>query len=91
MPRLPLFGDRLADAVRATAPLCLGLDPHLDRLPAPLRARFEGRSGADRRKAAADVTLRLMAMLGGSLGDGDDEEEEDGDKGSSSGGAASKE
>ncbi len=57
MPRLPLFGDRLADAVRATAPLCLGLDPHLDRLPAPLRARFEGRSGADRRKAAADAVF----------------------------------
>jgi len=62
MPRLPLFGDRLADAVRATAPLCLGLDPHLDRLPAPLRARFEGRSGADRRKAAADAVFDFGFM-----------------------------
>jgi hypothetical protein len=59
------------------------------------RVRAAAQSGAlsdaQRRKAAADVTLRLMAMLGGSLGDGDDEEEEDGDKGGSSGGVASKE
>ncbi len=49
-----LFGDRLAAAVRETSvPLCVGLDPHLARLPAALRAGFAGRSGRAGRAAAA--------------------------------------
>ncbi|NOY25795.1 MAG: orotidine-5'-phosphate decarboxylase [Oligoflexia bacterium] len=64
------FGDRLADAVDAVgAPLCVGLDPHLDRLPASLRARFAGLSGGDfRREAAAAVAdfdqIALQAVVG---------------------------
>lgn len=48
------FGERLARAVQAVgAPAALGLDPHLDRYPARLRARFAGRTGAEGRAAAA--------------------------------------
>ena len=40
------FGDRLAEAVRSVgAPVGLGLDPHLDRLPAYLRKGYEGLKG----------------------------------------------
>ena len=55
----PLFADRLADAVLATAPLCLGLDPHLERFPAPLRATFEGLTGASRRVIPHSSTTPL--------------------------------
>ncbi|TNE87102.1 MAG: orotidine-5'-phosphate decarboxylase [Deltaproteobacteria bacterium] len=48
------FADRLAARVRATrAPLCVGIDPHLHRLPADMRARFEGREGRAGREATA--------------------------------------
>ncbi|MCB9781178.1 MAG: orotidine-5'-phosphate decarboxylase [Alphaproteobacteria bacterium] len=56
----PLFGDRLAAAVDAVgSPLCVGLDPHLDRLPPALRARFAGRTGADFRGLAADAAAEF--------------------------------
>ncbi len=59
-----LFGERLAQAVkRCGAPLCVGLDPHLDRLPAPLRARFEGREGASFRQEAARAVEAFDAMV----------------------------
>ena len=52
------FGDRLAAATEAVgAPIGLGLDPHLHRLPARLRASFEGRQGAAFRSAAAEAVL----------------------------------
>ena len=58
------FGERLATAVRAVgAPAAVGLDPHLERFPAPLRAGFEGRSGADLRRAAADAVRRFDAAV----------------------------
>ncbi len=65
-----LFGDRLASAVAEVgAPLCVGLDPHLDRLPAPLRERYVGRTGqAFREEAARAVedfdTIVLDAVQG---------------------------
>jgi orotidine-5'-phosphate decarboxylase len=52
------FGDRLAAAVQKVgAPVAVGLDPHLERLPAHLRARFEGLSGPAGRTAAADAVI----------------------------------
>jgi orotidine-5'-phosphate decarboxylase len=51
------FADRLQAACQSTAPACVGLDPHLDRFPRPLRERFEGLGGADHRRAAAEATL----------------------------------
>lgn len=46
---MPAFAERLTDAVLSRGtPACVGLDPHLDRLPAPL-ASF------DSRRAAADA------------------------------------
>lgn len=64
------FGDRLADAVREVgAPVAVGLDPHLERLPAQLRARFEGLRGSAARVAAASAVaefdgMALSAMVG---------------------------
>jgi orotidine-5'-phosphate decarboxylase len=58
------FADRLAAAVAAVgAPVAVGLDPHLERFPAPLRARFEGRSGAAGRAAAADAIVSFHASV----------------------------
>lgn len=64
------FGERLAQAARAVgAPVAVGLDPHLERLPAHLRARFEGLTGGARRAAAAEAVAEfdaqaLQAMAG---------------------------
>lgn len=50
------FADRLTEKVLALkSPACVGLDPHLDRLPAPLVAGAEERVGSDRRKALAEA------------------------------------
>ena len=52
------FGDRLAQAVKAVgAPVGLGLDPHLGRLPRRLQEGFAGKSGAAHRAAAADAVV----------------------------------
>ncbi|MEL6344614.1 MAG: orotidine-5'-phosphate decarboxylase [Myxococcota bacterium] len=54
------FGERLARAVEAVGvPLGLGLDPHLDRLPASLQVRYADRTGADFRKAAAEAVMEF--------------------------------
>lgn len=59
-----LFGDRLADAVHATgAPIAVGLDPHLDRLPERYRARFRGLSGPPGRAAAADAVVAFNGVV----------------------------
>jgi len=34
------FADRLANVVRRKGPLCVGIDPRWDMLPAPVRARW---------------------------------------------------
>lgn len=48
------FGERLALAcARVGAPVAVGLDPHLDRYPAHLKARFAHLEGAARRVEAA--------------------------------------
>jgi orotidine-5'-phosphate decarboxylase len=52
------FGDRLAQAVKAVgAPVGLGLDPHLSRLPRRLQEGFAGKTGAAHRAAAADAVV----------------------------------
>lgn len=64
------FGERLALAVRDVgAPVAVGLDPHLDRLPAPLRERFAGRTGRDFREVAAEAVVDFCgAALDGLAG-----------------------
>jgi orotidine-5'-phosphate decarboxylase len=59
-----MFGDRMATAV-ATAGNCavVGLDPHLDRLPSSLRARFEGRTGATFRAEAAAAVMDFNRIV----------------------------
>lgn len=61
------FGDRLAHAVQRTQlPLCVGFDPHLDRLPVDLRAGFSGLRGARFRDKAAHAVLAWQdAVLDG--------------------------
>lgn len=50
------FGERLREAaLRVGAPVAVGLDPHLDRYPRALQARFLGLQGAQRRAAAASA------------------------------------
>ncbi|MBM75244.1 MAG: orotidine-5'-phosphate decarboxylase [Proteobacteria bacterium] len=54
------FGDQLAEAVKtAGAPLAMGLDPHLDRLPSVLKRRFEHEKGIAFFEAAADAVLEF--------------------------------
>ena len=50
------FSERLATAVAQKGPLCVGLDPHLDRLPMPFRAQCQDlKTASGRREAAAAV------------------------------------
>ncbi|MEC7949406.1 MAG: orotidine-5'-phosphate decarboxylase [Myxococcota bacterium] len=56
------FGERLAQAcVDVGAPVAVGLDPHLTRLPPDLRARFEGKTGRAGREAAAESVVAFCA------------------------------
>ncbi len=56
------FSERLADATaRCGAPACVGIDPHLDRLPVSLRRRYEGLRGDTFREAAA-AAVREWAL-----------------------------
>ena len=56
------FGERLAQACHsAGAPVAVGLDPHLGRLPLDLQARFEGKTGRAHREAAAESVVAFCA------------------------------
>ncbi len=57
------FQERLHGAVARTAPVCVGLDPHLDRLPRPLRERFADKTGEARRIAAAEAVAEWCATV----------------------------
>jgi orotidine-5'-phosphate decarboxylase len=58
------FDERLQRAVERTGTCaCIGLDPHLERFPAELRRTFEGRTGAERREAAAQAVLTFNAEV----------------------------
>jgi orotidine-5'-phosphate decarboxylase len=58
------FGERMATAVRATGTCAVvGLDPHLDRLPGELRARYEGKSGTAYFEAAAEAVVDFGRMV----------------------------
>lgn len=64
------FSDRLNSRIQdLRAPAVVGLDPHLHRLPTPLRERFEHLSGDARRTAAAEAVLEWgVAVLEGISG-----------------------
>jgi orotidine-5'-phosphate decarboxylase len=49
------FTERLAVAVAEKGPLCVGLDPHLGRLPQPFRAQCQDLQTASGRKLAAEA------------------------------------
>lgn len=59
-----IFGDRMAAASAAVGNCAVvGLDPHLDRLPAHLRARYAGRSGVSFRQEAAAAVLEFNQVV----------------------------
>jgi phosphoribosylformylglycinamidine synthase len=69
-PRRPrAFPDRVAAAVtRCGTPLCVGLDPVLERLPRSIVAAAEERHGRTRRAAAwaaGEFSRRVLAALAG--------------------------
>ena len=56
----PSFGERMSLAVRSTGSFAVvGLDPHLDRLPALFRRQYMDRSGKAFREAAADAVVQF--------------------------------
>lgn len=57
------FADALAAAAREVGPLGLGLDPHLDRLPAPLQERYAGKTGRAFREAAAEAVVDFNRVM----------------------------
>jgi orotidine-5'-phosphate decarboxylase len=63
------FADRLAEAViRTGAATCVGLDPHLDALPASLRVGLRVDTPADRAAAAAVVERWSLGVLDAIVG-----------------------
>ncbi len=61
---MPAFADRLADAVRAKGPLCVGIDPRFEQLPKELRERFlpAGPAGiADAYRHFAEAVVEIVA------------------------------
>jgi len=59
-----MFGERLVTAVRETGNCAVvGLDPHLDRLPAHLLERYQGRTGVDFRKEAALAVVAFNRLV----------------------------
>ena len=58
------FTDRLSQAVEQTGTaLCVGIDPHLDRLPQGFTAPLAGLTGAAWRVAAADACVRFSRSV----------------------------
>lgn len=58
---MPTFADRLAEAVRAKGPLCVGLDPRVESLPKALRNRTD----ADAVRAFCWYVLERVAPFAG--------------------------
>ncbi len=55
------FGERLSAAVRRCRnPVCVGLDPRFESLPAPLRAGRDAASTVDRAAAFAEFSCRVI-------------------------------
>jgi len=63
-----MFGDRMAAAVSAVGNCAVvGLDPHLDRLPSHLKARYQSKDGQAFRREAAAAVLAFNRMVIGAL------------------------
>ena len=59
-----MFGERMAAAVREVGNCAVvGLDPHLDKLPAAFRERYADRSGLDFRVEAAQAVLEFNHLV----------------------------
>jgi orotidine-5'-phosphate decarboxylase len=65
-PSNPWFADALIGRVRALGhPLCVGLDPHLDRIPPLFRAGSMSPSAPETARAVRDFFLALLDRLQG--------------------------
>jgi orotidine-5'-phosphate decarboxylase len=66
---MPAFSDRLAEAVRANGPLCVGIDPRWESLPKAVREANPNDAPEDRVSAAfdrfAETVLELVAPYAG--------------------------
>ncbi|AWM41495.1 Orotidine 5'-phosphate decarboxylase [Gemmata obscuriglobus] len=63
---MPSFSDRLAAAVRAKGPLCVGIDPRWEALPRAIRERHRVVLGADYQSAAwafAEFGQRVLELV----------------------------
>ena len=61
---MKFFGDRMTQAVQASGTSAVvGLDPHLGRLPAGLRAGFEGKRGMAYFEAAAQAVVDFNRLV----------------------------
>ena len=59
-----MFGERMSTAVRSSGTFAVvGLDPHLNRLPAVYRRTYEGLSGVAFREAAADAVVQFNRLV----------------------------
>ena len=57
------FSDRLADAVRRRGPLCVGIDPRWELLPASIRRNYAGRGLAGMAKAFEVFAARVLDLV----------------------------
>jgi orotidine-5'-phosphate decarboxylase len=60
---MPSFSDRLADAVRRKGPLCVGIDPRWESLPASIRRTYSGRGLSGVAKAFEVFAARVLDLV----------------------------
>ncbi len=60
---MPTFADRLAEAVRAKGPLCVGLDPRWESLPKAIREKFAQLPPPMNAEAAYDQFCKKVLQL----------------------------
>lgn len=58
------FSDRLAEAVRAKGPLCVGIDPRWESLPLSIRRTYSGDGLAGAAKAFEVFAARVLDLVG---------------------------
>src|SRR3954452_22822383 len=60
---MPSFSDRLAEAVRAKGPLCVGLDPRWESLPKAIRDTAEREDPECAAEAIQQFCVRVMELV----------------------------
>lgn len=60
---MPSFSDRLAEAVRAKGPLCVGIDPRWESLPKAVRDKVKPEEPEYAAKAFQQFSVRVMELV----------------------------